>query len=75
MVNLDVKDQEHAGSPNTLKEILDSKILKEKLVDKRKSKSGYNSDFREKTVPYTTSLRTYLCLGDLWSVEETKSCR
>lgn len=34
-----------------------------------------NSDFREKTVPYTTALHTPLRLGDFWSVEETKPCK
>lgn len=34
-----------------------------------------NSDFREKTVPYTTALHTHLRLGDFWSVGETKPCK
>lgn len=48
---LNVKGQEHAESPNTLKGRLDSKILKEKLVEKRKSKWGDEFWFQGKDCP------------------------
>lgn len=38
IVNLDMKDKEHTGNPNPLKESLGSKIIKQKLVNKIKSK-------------------------------------
>ena len=76
MVIVGMKIQEHAESLNTLKESLDSKTRREKLVSRRQSKQNYElwSQGRD-CLPYVISLHTYLCLGDFWSVEELALCK
>lgn len=72
MVNLGMKDQEPAESPNTLKESLDSKIQKETLVNKRANKI-MNSDLKSRNcLPSAISLHTHLCLGYFWSIENSE---
>ena len=71
MVIVGMKVQEHAESLNTLKESLDSKTRREKLVSRRQTKQNYElwSQGRD-CLPCLISLPTHLCLGDFWSVEE-----